>query len=92
LPQDEDIPVRKKPRLDLIIKSTGTAPAALTNDVIDLCSDSDDEKPKAKEDSSSVHAIVERLLSVLCLGRNVLLLLPQQQLSLPQRKLHRTLW
>jgi hypothetical protein len=47
-PQDEDIPVRKKPRLDLIIKNT--APATLTNDVIDLCSDSDDEKPKAKED------------------------------------------
>jgi hypothetical protein len=52
-PQDEAIPARKKPRLDPIISST----AALNNDFIDLCSDSDDEKPKAKEGSSSIDAI-----------------------------------
>jgi hypothetical protein len=44
-PQDEDIPVTKKPRLDPTIKST----AAVNHNAvyIDLCSDSYDEKPKA---------------------------------------------
>jgi hypothetical protein len=44
-PQDEGISPRKKQRLDSIT-------AAATNSVIDMCSDSDDEKPKAKENLS----------------------------------------
>jgi hypothetical protein len=66
-PQDEYIPATKKPRLDSIIKST--APAALTNDVIDLCSGTDDEKPKAKEDSSSIHAIDDTITISSLLGK-----------------------
>jgi hypothetical protein len=50
-PQDEDIPARKKRRLD-------PSAAAATSGVIDLYSHSDDEKPKAKEDSSSTDAAV----------------------------------
>jgi hypothetical protein len=46
--EDEDIPATKKPRLDPVIKNE----AAVTNDVIDLCSDNDEEKPKPKKDSS----------------------------------------
>jgi hypothetical protein len=48
----------KKPRLDPITKSV----LASANCVTDLCSDSDDrdgEKPKAKEDSSSIEAMVD---------------------------------
>jgi hypothetical protein len=54
--QDEDIPATKKLRLDPAIRIA----AAATNDVIliDLCSDSNDEKPKPKEDSSPTNAIV----------------------------------
>jgi hypothetical protein len=66
-PHDEYIPATKKPRLDRIIQSR--VPAALTRDVIDLCSDSDDEKPKAKEDSSSIHAIADTIIISSLLGK-----------------------
>jgi hypothetical protein len=66
LPQDGDILLQKKPRLDLIIKST--APVALTNGIIDLCSVSDDEK-EAKEDSSSIHAIIDTIIISSLLGK-----------------------
>jgi ABC-type spermidine/putrescine transport system permease subunit II len=62
----------------------------LTNDVIDLSSVSDDEKPKAKEDSSSIHAIVDTIIISSLLGKKRTPL-PQQQLNLLQRKLHLTL-
>jgi hypothetical protein len=66
-PQDEDIPITKKPRLDPIIKST----AAVTNDFNYLCSDSDDEKPipKPMEDSSSIGAIVDTCTISTLLGK-----------------------
>jgi hypothetical protein len=66
----------KKPRLDPIIKNE----AAVTNDVIDLCSDSVGEKPKPKEDSSSMHidAIIDTISSLLWRSVRVLPLLPQQ--------------
>jgi hypothetical protein len=58
-PQDEDIPVTKRRRLDPIIESIAEA----TNGVVynDLCSDNEDihdEKPKAKKDSSSTDVAV----------------------------------
>jgi hypothetical protein len=65
LSPDEDIPARKKPRLDPIVKSV----AATTNDVIDLCSDSEDEKPTAKEDPSSIDTIVETSATSTFLGK-----------------------
>jgi hypothetical protein len=60
-PQDEDIPARKKPRLDPIIKSV----AATTNDVIDLCSDSDDRNQTARENSWSIYSIDASTVSTL---------------------------
>jgi hypothetical protein len=54
--QAEDIPARKKPRLDPITKSTA---AVVTDDVIDLCSDSsDDEKPKAIVDTYTISSLL----------------------------------
>jgi hypothetical protein len=52
--QYEYMPATKRPRLDHAIYSN----AAVTNDVFDHCSDSDDGKPKAKEDSSLIGAII----------------------------------
>jgi hypothetical protein len=62
---DEDIPATKKPRLDPSIKSA--VPAVLTNDVADLCSESDDEKPKPQDSTSSMNtdAFVDTVTSLL---------------------------
>jgi hypothetical protein len=53
----------KKPCLYPIIKNE----AAVISDVIDLCSDDDDEEPKPNEDSSSmdIDAIVDTMISLL---------------------------
>jgi hypothetical protein len=66
-PQDEDIPATKKLCLGSIMKST----VAETNDAmyIDLCSDSDNKKPKPKEDSSSIDARVETFTISSLLGK-----------------------
>jgi hypothetical protein len=66
-PQDEDIPVTKKPRLDPIKKST----TAVTNNVNSLCFDSDGEKPtpKPKIDSLSIGAIVDTCTISTLLGK-----------------------
>jgi hypothetical protein len=64
-PQDEDIPARKKPRLDPNKDST----AAMPNGVLDVFSDSDDEKPKAKELSSPIDATVDPYTNSALLGK-----------------------
>jgi hypothetical protein len=64
-PQHEQIPARKKPRLDPIIKNV----AATTNDVIDLCSDRDVWKPTAKENCSSIGANLDPTTASTLLGK-----------------------
>jgi hypothetical protein len=67
-PHDADTPATKKPRLDPSINSTDST-AAVTPDVIDLCSDSEDEKEKLKVDSPSINVIVDTINSLLELKR-----------------------
>jgi hypothetical protein len=49
-----------------------------TNDVIDLCSDSDDEKPKPKEDLSPIDAIVDTITYLLGKKRTYIAMAPAE--------------
>jgi hypothetical protein len=55
----------KKPRLDPMINST----AGVTNAVIDLCSDSEDEEAKPNEKSSSISVTIDTIDALLRLRR-----------------------